>query len=192
MIKKSLLLATLSIFSLCDDDILLKNGTAYKDGCRVPHILMESIRLTENPSANPYWIRTNDQKNLNKFYNIVNRFNYKATNDILLIDCMDSQNCQNITGYLVAAGVTNIDLGLFQINYSSYPYELDGYFNKSKAYTKACTIVEEKIINAKRWDWNVLAHYHSKTPSFNEIYKNKLIKNYMRLSSSQSILANNK
>lgn len=188
MIKKYLLVASLYLLSYSNDDITVRNGIAYKDTCRVPHILMQSIKLTENSTQYPYWIRTNDQKNLNKFYNIANQFGYKATNDNLLIDCMNSQNCQNITRYLVASGITNIDLGLFQINYGYYPFELDGYFNEHKAYTKACSIVEEKIINAKRWDWNILANYHSATPYFNEIYKAKLIKNYLRL--NQSLVAN--
>lgn len=34
-----------------------------------------------------------------------------------LIDCKNQENCNDISYYLIANGIKNIDLGFYQINY---------------------------------------------------------------------------
>lgn len=156
-------------------------ATEYKYDCRIPNRLIEAIKLTENASAYPYFIRTNEQKTLEKFHSIASDYGYEKTKDQMLINCKDEHNCLRISNQLISNGITNLDLGLFQINYNSYPYNTKVYFDHTNSYRAACAVVIDKIRNRKRWDWETLASYHSATPSLNKIYKDKLIANYLKL-----------
>lgn len=158
------------------------SSAEYKYNCKVPDILMETIKLTENEKLYPYFIRTNDSKQLEKFNSISKKFNIKKTNDDYVVDCLDVHTCSSLTKELILNGITNIDLGLFQINFDSFPRRLDSYFVEKYAYQNACSAVIEKVKIAKRWDWDVLAGYHSFTPSKNKIYKEKLMNNFIKLS----------
>ncbi len=174
MRKKILILCSLVTSSFCTD---------YKYDCKVPDKLMQTIRLTENESANPYIIRTNDTQSLEKFHNISNKHQAKInTKDKQLINCQNVETCSAITKDLVLSGITNIDLGLYQINFDSYPRRLETYFIEMYAYKNACNVVLDKVRISKKWDWETLASYNSATPVFNKIYKDKLIKNYIKLS----------
>lgn len=154
--------------------------------CIVPDILLKTIKITENETSYPYFIRTNETSTLKKFKNILNGFEYKKTDDNMLIDCINIQNCINISKSLIKNKITNLDLGLFQINYNSFKYPLDNYFDKNISYKNACSIIKEKIkLNKGKWNWVVLASYHSMTPKYNKIYKKKLINNYIKLSKQQ-------
>ena len=158
-------------------------GADYKYDCRVPDKIMQTIRLTENESANPYIIRTNDSLTLNKFHSISNKHQAKINkNDKQVIHCQNVENCSALTRDLVLSGITNLDLGLYQINFPSYPKQPEAYFIEQYAYRIACNAVIDKVRIAKKWNWGVLANYNSATPKFNKIYKEKLIKNYERLS----------
>ncbi len=100
----------------------------------------------------------------------------------MVINCINLENCTNISNALIKNNITNLDLGLFQINYNNFKYPLYTYFDKQKSYLNACEIVEEKIkMNKGKWNWEVLASYHSMTPKYNNIYKKKLINNYRKL-----------
>lgn len=157
-------------------------ATITQEECQVPKILLETIKLTENETKYPYWIRTNDLSTKNKFKNILKNYNHKINKDEMLIDCLDFTNCINITNALIKNQITNLDLGLFQINYVSYPFSLHTYFDERLSYKRACEVVKEKIkLNKNKWSWEVLASYHSLTPDLNRKYKKKLIKNYIKL-----------
>ena len=155
----------------------------YKYGCPVPDILMQTIKLTENHKKNPYLIRTNDTDNLKRFEKIVKKYShsYPDKNDKLVIDCHNEDNCVKISIDLISSGISNIDLGLFQINYDSFPFNMYTYFNEQFGYRNACKVVLSKIKITKDWDWRTLAAYHSLTPKHNENYQNKLMTNYQYL-----------
>lgn len=155
----------------------------YKYGCPVPDILMQTLKLTENERKYPYLIRTNDIKNLNGFEKVIKKYphTYENKNDKLVIDCHNEDNCVKISIDLISSGISNIDLGLFQINYDSFPFNMYTYFNEQFGYRNACKVVLSKIKITKDWDWRTLAAYHSLTPKHNEKYKNKLITNYQYL-----------
>ena len=130
----------------------------------------------------PFLIRTNETSTLKEFKNIANSFGYQKTKDSMVINCINLENCTNISNALIKNNITNLDLGLFQINYNNFKYPLYTYFDKQKSYLNACEIVEEKIkMNKGKWNWEVLASYHSMTPKYNNIYKKKLINNYRKL-----------
>ena len=155
----------------------------YKYGCPVPDILMQTLKLTENERKYPYLIRTNDIKNLNGFEKVIKKYphSYPYKNDKLVIDCHNEDNCVKISIDLIESGISNLDLGLFQINYDSFPFNMYTYFNEQFGYRNACKVVLSKIKITKDWDWRTLAAYHSLTPKHNEKYKNKLITNYQYL-----------
>ena len=149
--------------------------------CIVPNILSETIKITENENSYLFWIRTNDTKSLGKFKEIIRNFNYRKSEDHMQIDCIESNNCINIVNTLISNNITNLDLGLFQINYENYPFKIDEYFDENLSYFHACQIIKEKIKIKKYWSWETLASYHSFTPELNKKYMNKLINNYIKL-----------
>ena len=155
--------------------------------CIVPNILIETIKITENERKYPFLIRTNETSTLKDFKDIASSFEYKKTKDNMVIDCINLENCTNISNALIKNNITNLDLGLFQINYNSFKYPLYSYFDGQKSYLNACKIVKEKIkMNKGKWDWQVLASYHSMTPKYNKVYKEKLIKNYIKLTNNDN------
>ena len=166
----------------------------YKYGCPVPDILMQTIKLTENHKKNPYLIRTNDIKNLNGFEKVIKKYphSYPYKNDKLVIDCHNEDNCVKISIDLIESGISNLDLGLFQINYDSFPFNMYTYFNEQFGYRNACKVVLSKIKITKDWDWRTLAAYHSLTPKLNEKYQMKLIKNYTLLTQNKKQKNENK
>jgi len=126
--------------------ILLILQYAYsKEVCIIPDILLRTIKLTENEKSYPYYIRTNEKTTFKKFKKAISKYNYKKTKDTILIDCMNFENCVNITNSLINSKITNLDLGLFQINYNSHKYPIASYFNEERSYINACGIIEEKI-----------------------------------------------
>lgn len=155
--------------------------------CIVPNILLKTIKITENELSYPYYIRTNSRNTMKKFNEIIESFDHKKTKDTMLVDCLNSTNCINMANRLIENKITNLDLGLFQINYNSFKYPMFSYFDKNLSYKNACKILEEKIkINKGKWDWQVLASYHSMTPKYNKVYKEKLIKNYIKLTNNDN------
>lgn len=152
--------------------ILLTSFNYLNANCLVPNILIETIKITENERKYPFLIRTNETSTLKDFKDIASSFEYKKTKDNMVIDCINLENCTNISNALIKNNITNIDLGLFQINYNSFKYPLYSYFDGQKSYLNACKIVKEKIkMNKGKWNWEVLASYHSMTPKYNNIYK---------------------
>ena len=166
--------------------LLLLQIELFANNCIVPNILLETIKITENERKYPFLIRTNETSTLKEFKNIANSFGYQKTKDSMVINCINLENCTNISNALIKNNITNLDLGLFQINYNSFKYPLYSYFDGQKSYLNACKIVKEKIkMNKGKWNWEVLASYHSMTPKYNKIYKKKLINNYIKLSKQQ-------
>lgn len=183
MFKKAttiLLLAT-TLFS--------NNNVQYKNGCPIPDVLMQSIKLTENETQHPYFIRTNDKENYNKFKSIISKYEHNFTfkKDPYIVDCKNEVNCVKMSIELINSGITNLDLGLFQVNYNSYKYNLFTYFDDYLSYRNACSVVLSKMKMTKNWSWETLAAYHSLTPSLNKIYKDKLISNYRTLNGNTNI-----
>lgn len=153
----------------------------YIEDCIIPTVIVKTVQITENAKSYPYYIRTND--NFNSFQNIINRFTYKKTDDKNVIDCINKDNCIYIANTLIENNIKNLDLGLHQINYSSYPKETYKYFDKLESFKSACKVIEDKTKDG--WSWEKVANYYSKTPSLNQIYKEKLIKNYIKLTTNK-------
>lgn len=165
--------------------------TKYKHDCLDSNKSIETIIVSKNTTANPFLIRTNEQKSIEKFYAIASKYKFERTKDSLVINCQDEINCSRLSYDLIVNGITNIDLGLFQINYNSYQYHPQVYFNKEYSYKVACAVVIDKIKAQKKWNWETLASYHSATPHLNKIYKDQLINNYLKLTRNENDKSNN-
>jgi hypothetical protein len=153
----------------------------YMEECTVPNIIIKTVQITENEISYPYLIRANSKLDL--FNTIVERYTYNKTKDKNVIDCINKDNCISIANSLIENKIINIDLGLHQINYDSYQKPIYRYFDTVESAKSACEVIEDKT--KKGWTWEDLAKYYSKTPSLNKIYKEKLIKNYLKLLAEQ-------
>ncbi|WP_418181390.1 hypothetical protein ACNSOL_11865 (plasmid) [Aliarcobacter lanthieri] len=184
--KIHLLLIILMATQLFSEEVKIE----YKHGCKIPDIIIQTIRLTENKSNYKYFIRTNDTDTLQKFNSIIKKYEHKFPykEDRKVIDCFNTDNCVSISTDLILNGINNLDLGLFQINYKSFPFNLYTYFEKVHSYKNACKVMYEKIKITKKWDWNTVAAYYSLTPSLNESYKNLLIENFLFLIKNKEVL----
>lgn len=176
-IKILLLLIAVQLFS--NENINIE----YKHGCKIPDDIIETIRRKENKNNHPFYIRTNDLETLDKFNRIVKKYkhNFPFKNDKKVIDCIDTNNCVSIATDLILNKIDNLDLGLFQINYQSFPYNLNQYFISPYNYKIACEVLYEKIRITKKWDWKTIAAYYSLTPNLNKEYKDELQSIYQEI-----------
>lgn len=186
--KKHLLILSLFSTILLSNEQEKNQSKNYRFGCKVPDIIMQSILLTENGQYYPFYIRTNDEKSLNKFNSIAKKYthNFPFKRDKMILDCKNKDNCVSMSIDLISNGITNLDLGLFQVNYNSFKHNLYTYFDKEFSYKIACKAVYEKIKITKKWDWRTVAAYHSLTKTHNERYLKQLVTNYNKLKEKQS------
>lgn len=89
--------------------------------------------------------------------------------DSRTIDCKNRQLCTKITNFLISEKITNLDLGVFQINYKFHKMRTEDYFSFKKSYLKACSYIT-KLIKKYGYNWRTIAMYHSATPKYNYKY----------------------
>jgi len=189
--KRVVLLLLIISYSLSFSNNLKENlNNYYVKGCNIPYIIIETITYTENNSFYPYFIRTNNTKDLKQFKTIISKYKYKETNDPYLIDCLTYQNCIDISNDLIKNKELNLDLGLRQINYKTYPKKVEDIFDVKKSFFISCNVLNDKINITNSWDWSVIASYHSLSAKQNEKYKQKLLKNYYYLINNKDFIHN--
>jgi len=148
--------------------------------CGVPYSIMYAIasneRHIDRDIGYPYLISMNTKRG--------KRFARKHYPDLMLdgrtIDCQNAQRCGDIAKKLLDAGVTNIDLGAFQINYKYHPGPLAEFFDLSKSYAKACNYVE-KLARDYGWSWATVGMYHSFTPTYRNRYAKNAYNTYLKI-----------
>ena len=148
--------------------------------CKVDKKILYAILLNEGLSGNKtysYIISFNNdvdakrvQKTQLKSFFINNR----------VLDCKNEKLCSLIVRNLDKAGITNLDLGAFQINYKFHSLPISNYFDINKSYLYACSFVEENI-KKFGYNWYAIASYHSQTPYYNQKYQKNLIANYKKI-----------
>jgi len=144
--------------------LLLKIAAAYT--YEVPPVLLFSIAKAESKNVfYPYIISINSKKDIKRLEKI--GINLKEGR---IIDCYSKKTCIKSAKLLIRAGITNIDLGVFQINYKYHMLPLGDYFDIKKSAEYASKYIYKLAKKFDKWNWKVLAMYHSATPRLNEEY----------------------
>ena len=150
--------------------------------CSLAYSTMYLIALNEKaierPIGYPYLISFNSSKNVAE----AKKTFKKVFMNSRTIDCKNVQLCTKITKSLINNGMSNLDLGAFQINYHYHKIKIKDYFIIEKSYEKSCNIAEQ-FIDSKNVTFEDIARYHSSTKKYNAIYAKRLKKNYNRLAS---------
>lgn len=125
---------------------------------RMPDIVLDAIKhcecLKENGQCNPYVIRINAIEEAQRAA--------QAGFDVNghLIKCGTTQECSLQAQALIEGGITNLDLGPYQINYKYHPNPmLHEYFEDTTAREHANGILT-KLVKSFGYSWETLGRYH--------------------------------
>lgn len=99
--------------------------------------------------------------------------------DSRTIDCLDFDRCIAVYEEIKDLGITNIDLGAYQINPKFWKLKPEEYFDFEKSRSKACKILTG-LKKQYGWSWETMAKYHSKKKENNLAYQKRL-KQYANL-----------
>jgi len=162
-LKTLLFIVTVSIIELMGSE------------CGVDDRIMYGIASVEShkkrPVGYPYLISINsknEQKRLRKIPSLKKLFL-----DTRTIDCKNQEMCVIVLDEINKLGITNLDLGSFQINQMYWEMPKKEYFSIKGSYEKACEIV--LFHNRKEWNWKNIAKFHSGTKKYNERYQKYLL-----------------
>lgn len=125
---------------------------------RMPDIVLDAIKhcecLIENGECNPNVIRINADDEAQRAAAAGFAVNGH------LIKCGSSQECSLQAQALIDGGITNLDLGPYQINYKYHPNPmLHEYFEDTSAREQANTILT-KLVKSFGYSWETLGRYH--------------------------------
>ncbi len=142
---------------------------------RMPEIVLDAIKdcecLKENDgSCNPYVIRINAIEDAQRA--AAAGFSVNGH----LIRCGSTQECSMQAQALIDGGITNLDMGAYQINYKYHPNPfLHEYFEENVAREKANTILT-KLVKSFGYSWETLGRYHHapSDPARNARYYRKM------------------
>lgn len=125
---------------------------------RMPDIVLDAIKhcecLKENGQCNPHVIRINIAEEAQRAAAAGFAVNGH------LIKCGSPEQCSLQTQALIDGGITNIDLGPYQINYKYHPNPmLHEYFQDETAREQANSILT-KLVKSFGYSWETLGRYH--------------------------------
>ncbi|MBN2870958.1 MAG: hypothetical protein JXK04_08405 [Campylobacterales bacterium] len=125
---------------------------------RMPDIVLDAIKhcecLKENGSCNPHVIRINAAEDAQR----AAAAGFGVTGH--LIKCGSTQECSIQAQALIEGGITNLDLGPYQINYKYHPNPfLHEYFEENMAREKANAILT-RLVKSFGYSWETLGRYH--------------------------------
>ena len=134
--------------------------------CPVPYEVMWAIAKVEGGRAGyPYLIRINGSVRVEiPWLRKLGENSY---------DCKNYELCVYTARELLKRGITNVDLGPFQINYAVHRFPPEKAFLLPESYLKTCQILVDKV-KKHGWSWEGIATYHSTTPEYNRRYALKL------------------
>ena len=161
--------------------------TAKTNKCIAPPEVMLSLLMAESAGNRelgyPYIIRINGNykeiasKALDTLVKkkVIKRL-YKN-----VYDCENQNKCTQISQLLINNGISNLDLGAFQINYYYHPKDkLDSFFSLDSEYEMACKY-SNSLVKQYGYNWEALARYHSSSYDENHKYKRRLMKNLRKI-----------
>lgn len=125
---------------------------------RMPDIVLDAIKhcecLKDNGTCNPHVIRINALEDAQRAAAAGFAVNGH------LIRCGSTQECSLQAQALIEGGITNLDLGPYQINYKYHPDPLvHEYFEESTAREKANAILT-RLVKSFGYSWETLGRYH--------------------------------
>lgn len=125
---------------------------------RMPDIVLDAIKhcecLQEGGTCNPHVIRINADDEAQRA--LAAGF---AVNGHI-IKCGSTEQCTAQAQALIDGGITNLDLGPYQINYKYHPNPmLNEYFEDSTAREQANAILT-KLVKSFGYSWETLGRYH--------------------------------
>ncbi len=142
---------------------------------RMPDVVLDAIRhcecLNENGSCNPHVIRINLPEEARRAQEA--GFGVEGH----LIRCGSTQECALQAQALIEGGITNLDLGPYQINFKYHPTPfVHEYFEEASARQKANAILT-KLVKSFGYSWETLGRYHhapTSDPARNARYYRKM------------------
>lgn len=125
---------------------------------RMPEIVLDAIRhcecLVEEGTCNPHVIRINAIEDAQR----AQAAGFAVNGH--LIRCSSVEGCSAQAQALINGGITNLDLGPYQINYKYHPNPmLNEYFDDSRAREHANDILT-KLVKSFGYSWETLGRYH--------------------------------
>lgn len=125
---------------------------------RMPDIVLDAIKhcecLKENGICNPHVIRINLLEDAQRA--LAAGFAVEGH----LIRCGSTQECAIQAQALIEGGITNLDLGPYQINYKYHPDPfINDFFEEAEAREKANTILTN-LVKSFGYSWETLGRYH--------------------------------
>lgn len=142
---------------------------------RMPDIVLDAIRhcecLVEQGACNPHVIRINAIEDAQR----AQAAGFAVNGH--LIRCASINECSLQAQALIDGGITNLDLGPYQINYKYHPNPiLNEYFDDTTARERANEILT-KLVKSFGYSWETLGRYHhfsATDRSRNEMYYRKM------------------
>ena len=125
---------------------------------RMPDIVLDAIKhcecLIESGECNPNVIRINADEEAQR----AAAAGFAVSGH--LIKCGSSEQCSMQAQALIDGGITNLDLGPYQINYKYHPNPmLHEYFEDTSAREQANAILT-KLVKSFGYSWETLGRYH--------------------------------
>lgn len=164
--------------------------------CGLSHESMVLIAKTErHPKRNlgyPYLISFNNLSEAKAIYPVYKDFFIPNKGIDRTIDCKNEEICVDILNDLIGRGITNLDLGGFQVNYKMHKDGFSDYYNNhheplskqeffrlAESYEYACAYAEKHV---ERWGptFKALAMYHSKNPKHRDVYAKRMYDEYKK------------
>ncbi|MFZ2890548.1 hypothetical protein [Sulfuricurvum sp.] len=142
--------------------LMILGSLLYADGepseIRMPDIVLDAIKhcecLKENNQCNPNVIRINAIEEAQR----AAAAGFAVAGH--LIKCGSAEQCSAQAQALIDGGITNLDLGPYQINYKYHPNPmLHEYFEDVTAREQANTILT-KLVKSFGYSWETLGRYH--------------------------------
>jgi hypothetical protein len=142
---------------------------------RMPDIVLDAIKhcecLIEDGNCNPHVIRINATEDAQR----AQAAGFAVNGH--LIRCASIDGCSAQAQALIDGGITNLDLGPYQINYKYHPNPmLHEYFDDTTSREQANAILT-KLVKSFGYSWETLGRYHhfsATDRTRNEIYYRKM------------------
>jgi len=139
---------------------------------RFDPVVLDAIKYNEcdiiNERCHPFTIRLNTKNGRKK----ATKLGFDV--DRGLVRFKYSDEAVSAAKLLIEAGVKNMDMGAYQINYRFHPSnDLDIYFDEARARDFASKILSA-LTEQHGYSWETLGRYHSGTADLNREYYLKL------------------